>query len=89
MEEASEVVQATCKVKQFGLDEFYIPADATNQQRLEAEMKDLITVGRLLETKYGFDFGITLQDPSYEQAKIEKINKYSNVSKIYGLYKDD
>ncbi len=75
-EEAAEVIQIVNKNKRFGLTEQYPQDIYNNKERMEHEMKDLITVAKILEDQFDMDFGIGIKDEDYEKNKTHKINKY-------------
>lgn len=87
-EEAGEVVCETSKALRFGLYERYSPEYPTNMERIQTEVKDLLTVATILEDLYGFDFGINKPDKEHENTKREKIAFYDDLSRHLGLLED-
>ena len=87
-EEGSEIITETSKALRFGLHERYSPEHPTNMERIQNEVKDLLTIAKILEDLYGFNFGITNPDNEHEDMKREKLVYYSDLSKRLGLLED-
>lgn len=80
-EEASEIAQEAMKVSQFGLESNKQGEQATNRDRLNNELNDLMTIVYLLNRDHNLGFK---EDPSKQKAKILKMAKYKLVSKDLG-----
>lgn len=87
-EEASEIITETSKALRFGLHERYSPEYPTNMERVQNEVKDLLTIAEIMEDKYGFDFGVNIPDRNHGDMKREKLVFYSGLSKHLGLLED-
>lgn len=82
-EEASEISQISLKTAQFGLDEVYTAE--TNQQRVHAEINDLLAIVELLNKEYNFKFEPNLET---QARKLEKMDYYFEYSKKLGTIRD-
>jgi hypothetical protein len=80
IEECAEVIQRATKAQRFGLSEIQPDQELDNQQRLEAEVSDLMGTLELLREE-----GIGLIGPSEAiQAKMSKVRKFMDYSRQQG-----
>jgi hypothetical protein len=80
VEECAEVIQRATKAQRFGLSEIQPDQELDNQQRLEAEVSDLMGTLELLREE-----GIGLIGPSEAiQAKMHKVRKFMDYSREQG-----
>lgn len=79
MEEASEVAQEANKCNRFTPYHMYAPHGLTNLEKLQIEITDFMTVLHLLEEELKTEF-----DKSISQPKIERIEKFMEISRQMG-----
>lgn len=81
MEECAEVQKECAKALRFGLNEYYGPIGTeTNKESIDREFDDLVGVIRLLRREKFLGPG----NPEDQIAKMVKIEKYLEYSKIVG-----
>lgn len=83
-EEASEVAERALKAMQFGLDEVEPGQPLSNRERLEYEIRDVMSVTVLLVR---LKMVATVEFSSMEEhvrAKLEKIERYYQLSQSLG-----
>ncbi len=87
-QEAAEVAQEAIKCQQFGLDgkyedSYHNPDNLNNAKRLEAELRDLISVVEILNAQADCMETFVSYNPSHWHVsrKSEKIEKFSKFAK--------
>ena len=80
-EEASEVAQIMLKTQQFGRYERRPGQNLTNEQRVHAELNDLLAVVEMLTDDCGFDFQ---PDREAIEAKKKRVREYLALSVTLG-----
>ncbi len=83
-EEGSEVAQRASKAMRFGLDEVQPGHELSNEQRIWAEMADIVAVGEMLTAARGRG-GV---DPAAVQAKKAKVERFLEYSRQCGTLQE-
>lgn len=89
-EECNEVAQRALKAQQFGLDEVQDGQVFPNSKRLTVEMRDLLSVCRMLEDEAD-DIGLelTFLTPATFNANRVKVEKFIKLSQKRGMVETD
>jgi len=82
-EECAEVAQRVCKAQRFGLEEVQPGQRYTNEQRINLELCDLVTVVQMLE-----ELGLALF-PEVSAEKRVKVEKHLELSRSLGRLTSD
>lgn len=84
-EEGTEVAQIALKTSQFGMKEKHPDLAQNNEQRIKAELNDLLTIVHLLNEEFDFNFE---ENEIHRQIKLDKLNKFYRYSKDLGMIKE-
>lgn len=88
IEEAAEVVQASCKALRFGLDEIYRPIAKTNRERIVDELTDLHATMEVCQSIDVLPPRFPLCDSGAVFQKKMRIREWADYSRKLGIFND-